>query len=270
MTNRTGRTLCAIATATLAAGALFSGAVQADGEAGEHVEAMHEHIDTYVSDARAMTETASGLADAYAGGEAADPQALIDKWESVKLHAAIETTAATIYASIWQGIYGVKEAIEKERPDEAVREQVDALDHALWQGVGAVRLAAMQQKRGGGPGGDDARGHGASGPVATIGEIEHNLDRVVAEYAEGETKEAKELVHSTYMERFEGIEGLLIEQDAELVEALEKDFNVTLPRLIDQGAELSELRGAVDAMKEKLERAEGLAAKAGGDKEEVF
>ncbi|MQM40168.1 hypothetical protein KBTX_04214 [wastewater metagenome] len=227
---------------------------------------MHEHIDTYVSDARAMTETASGLADAYARGEAADPQALIDKWESVKLHAAVETTAATIYSSIWQGIYGVKEAIEKERPDEAVREQVDALDHALWQGVGAVRLAAMQQKRGG----QEEHGHGASGPVATIGEIEHNLDRVVAEYAEGETKEARELVHSTYMERFEGIEGLLIEQDAELVEALEKAFNVTLPRLIDQGAELSELRGAVDAMKEKLERAEGLAAKAGDDKEKVF
>ena len=55
---------------------------------------------------------------------------------------------------------------------------------------------------------------------------------MVAKYAERLSDEATSIVHDTYLHLFEGVEGTLIEQDANLVEVLEKDFNVTLPQAI--------------------------------------
>ena len=72
------------------------------------------------------------------------------------------------------------------------------------------------------------------------------------------------------MERFEGIEGALIEQDASLVEALEKDFNVTLPQAIENGKSVDEVRGIIDDMKQKLGKAQTLLEKAEQNRKDVF
>jgi len=67
-----------------------------------------------------------------------------------------------------------------------------------------------------------------------------------------------------------GIEGALIEQDAELVEDLEKDFNVALPKLIENGAPVSEVGDYVKAMKEKLNRAQKPLEEGEKNKKDVF
>jgi len=106
--------------------------------------------------------------------------------------------------------------------------------------------------------------------VATLDEVKHRLDRVVAKYAEQLVDEATSIVHETYANRFEGVEGELIEQDADLVADLEKDFNVTLPQALQRGASMDQVREVVNAMHGKLDRAKSLLAKAEQNKKDVF
>ena len=70
------------------------------------------------------------------------------------------------------------------------------------------------------------------------------------------------------MNIFEGVEGALIEQDADLVEDLEKDFNVTLPQGLDKSAK--KVEKIVAAMEKKLKRAEKLLEKAKTEEKDVF
>ena len=78
------------------------------------------------------------------------------------------------------------------------------------------------------------------------------------------------LVHDTYLQRFEGVEGDLIAQDAALVEDLEKDFNVTLPQAISKDLGVDAVRKAVEAMQVKLDRARELLVKAEKSRKDVF
>lgn len=247
---------------------LISGPVRASGEIGDHVKDLKAHINEYTDEVHWLLKKLDGIVATYEkqGAEAAEPTRLVDHWEAVKFHAAIETNYVPLYANIWQGLYGVQEAIQKEKPIAEVRQQQAALERALWQSLGAVKLAAKFQTEG-----RTASDAGkAMGPVATIDAIKHNLSEVVIEFAEKEYDGAKELVHETYQTRFEGIEGALIEQDAELVEDLEKDFNVTLPQQLNADGSMEAVKQIVDAMHKKLDRARALLVKSEKDKRSVF
>ncbi|MDZ7661424.1 hypothetical protein [Thiohalophilus sp.] len=250
------------------AAVLVSGPAQASGEIGDHVKDLKAHINEYTDEVHWLLEKVHGIVATYKeqGATAARPTQLVDHWEAVKFHAAIETNYVPLYANIWQGLYGLQEAIQKEKPIAEVRRQQAALEQALWQSLGAVKLAAKFQTEGRTPSG----GGKAMGPVATIDAIKHNLSEVVIEFAEKEYDEAKELVYETYQTRFEGIEGALIEQDAELVEDLEKDFNVTLPQQLNADGSMEAVKQIVDAMQKKLDRARELLKQAEKNKRDVF
>ena len=67
-----------------------------------------------------------------------------------------------------------------------------------------------------------------------------------------------------------GPEGVLIEQDAELVEDLEIDFNVRLPKSIQDGKTVDEVRSVILAMQEKLDTARNLLKEAEKSRKKVF
>ncbi len=248
---------------------LAGGSALADGVVGEHVNDLQAHLDEYTTEVNWLIEQVDGIVDAYeAGGlSAARPEAVNDHWEAVDFHSAIETNYVPLYAGIWQGLYGVRQAIEKEQPVDAVRAEQVKLEQTLWQALGAVKVAAQFQQRGLVP----AVAHTeAATPMETIDIIKRELERVVAKYAEQLPDEANTIVQETYLNRFEGIEGMLIEQDADLVVDLELDFNVTLPKSMQDGASVDEVSGVVEAMHVKLDRARGLLEEAEANRADVF
>ena len=66
------------------------------------------------------------------------------------------------------------------------------------------------------------------------------------------------------------MEGELIEQDADLVEDLEVDFNVTLPKAIQDAKSVDHVREVVAAMQIKLDRAKTLLRDAEAARSSVF
>ncbi len=242
----------------------------ANGPIGDHVNDLQAHLKDYAEEVEWMIDQVSTMVDTYEkqGAEAAKPERVVDFWEEVKFHSAIETNYVPVYASIWQGLFGVRMAIENKEPIANVRKQLANLEQALWQGLGAVKLAAQFQQKGLLAKVENTEG--PTTPVETLEEIKHRLDRVVAKYAERLTEEATSIVHDTYLTRFEGVEGALIEQDADLVEDLEKDFNVTLPLAIQDNASVDKVRAVVVAMQAKLDRAKSLLAEAEKNRKDVF
>ena len=81
---------------------------------------------------------------------------------------------------------------------------------------------------------------------------------------------ATSIVHDTYLHRFEGVEGALIEQDAALVEDLEKDFNVTLPKALEGKSSVDDVRKVVESMQVKLDKAKSLLEEAEKKRKDVF
>ncbi|MCP8900932.1 hypothetical protein [Gilvimarinus xylanilyticus] len=249
---------------------LAAAQVSANGDIGEHVNHLQDNLDKYTKEVNWINERIDAMVDTYEakGAEAAESDKVVDIWESVLFHSAIEVNYVPIYASIWQGLYGVKEAIDAEKPVNEVRAEQAALEQSLWQALGAVKLAALYQQRGlleqvkttSGP----------TTPVATLDEVKQRLDRVVAKYAEKLPDEATGIVHDTYLNLFEGVEGALIEQDAALVESLEKDFNVTLPKAIAGNGSVEEVRGVVSDMQTKLNSAQELLEQAESERKDVF
>ncbi|UTF61600.1 hypothetical protein [Gilvimarinus sp. DA14] len=258
--------------ALVAASLLFAAVqVSANGEIGEHVNHLQDNLDKYTKEVNWINERIDAMVDTYEakGAEAAESDKVVDIWESVLFHSAIEVNYVPIYASIWQGLYGVKEAIDAEKPVAEVRAEQAALEESLWQALGAVKLAALYQQRGLL---DQVKttASAPTTPTATLDEVKHRLDRVVAKYAEQLPDEATGIVHDTYLNLFEGVEGALIEQDAALVESLEKDFNVTLPKAISGGGSVDEVRGVVTDMQTKLDSAKDLLEKAESERKDVF
>ena len=249
--------------------ALIGGPVAANGPIGEHVNDLAGHLDRYENEVNWLIEQVGGIVDRYEaeGQEAAQPELVVDHWEAVDFHAAIETNYVPLYASIWQGLFGVRVAVEEAQPVATVRAELTSLEQTLWQSLGAVKMAAQIQAQGGTATISDAD---ALSPSATIEAIKHSLDRVVAKHAERLSGEAKAIVFDAYLTRFEGLEGDLIEVDADLVEALELDFNVTLPQALDGGASVDDVREIVLAMQAKLETARGMLAAVAEQRSSVF
>lgn len=251
--------------------ALFSQTASANGEITDQVNHLHEHLDQYSEEVNWLIDNFNSVVDTYEkqGKKAAESDKLIEFWEEVGFHSAIETQFVPIYASIWQGIYGVKQNIDKGAQVKVVRKEQEKLNQALWQALGAVKLAAQYQQRGLIKKIQTTEVEPTSAPEI-LEDIKTRLDRVVAKYAEKLNEVAVTLVHDTYLQRFEGIEGALIEQDADLVEDLEKDFNVTLPQALDGKNSVDKVREVVESMKVKLNRAKKLLADAEAGRKSVF
>ena len=238
----------------------------ANGEIGDHVNDLKAHLPEYEAEVNALLANVDGLLGRYAqeGPEAVDAEQLVVWWEDVKVHGAIETNYVPVYAAVWQGLIGVKGGIEQSLPATEVRTEQRALAQALWQGLGVVKLAASLQE------GSSGERAAAGSPQQALDDILLNLDRVIIKFAEGDAAGAEALVHNTYANRFEGIEGLLIEQDAELVEGLERDFNVTLPQALQAEGDMAAVKQTVAAMKEKLRTADALLQQALATQKDVF
>ena len=92
---------------------------------------------------------------------------------------------------------------------------------------------------------------------ALVAELQTRLKQLG--YYEGEIDEAKTLVSDAYMQRFEGLEGGLIELDPELVEGLEEDFNASLPNAMESGKD-EQVATLVKSMKARLDQSRELLA----------
>ncbi len=254
----------------LAAGPV--GTALAHGESGDvDLEHFDEHLDDYEEETAELAAHATRIADHYREhGELGNTlQEFIDHWEEVHIHLVIETQTTPLYPPIWTAISGLREAAGNGAPAAEVERWVERLQGALWQGLGAVKWAA--QARGATAAAPSDHGGGESESVeVTMRRIAEGLDQVVAEYRNGDKRAAKKLIHDTYMQQFEGIEGELIEHDPKLVLSLEEDFNGALPRLIDAGAPAEKVQAKVDAMGKDLQRAERLLAEAGESSGKVF
>ena len=250
---------------------LAAGQVCANGAIGDHVNDLKGHLGQYSEEVSWLVGKYDGVVDTYEakGQKAVNTQQLIEFWEEVDFHSAIETNYVPVYANIWQGIYGIKQAIEAGKPVAEVRAEQEKLNSAFWQALGAVKLASQFQERGLLAKIQTTEAEPTTMPE-TLDDIKHRLDRVVAKYAEKLPEAAASIVHDTYLHRFEGVEGALIEQDAALVEDLEKDFNVTLPQALDGKTSVDEVRKVVEAMQVKLDRAKSLLAEAEKKRKDVF
>lgn len=248
---------------------LFPLEARGHGEVDEdQLAAFQNHLDEYGQEIRMLVQDVKNIVEDYGAGENVAPkiQAWIDQWEEVGVHAAIESRATVTYPGIWQTIVALQQAVEADEPDGAVAAAGEAVEAALWQGMGAVRLAASQVGR---EAPADTTTPTASGPE-TIEAIVADLEEAVAAYRADDLQRAEALIHETYMSRFEGLEGDLIERDPDLVSGLEKDFNATLPLLMQQGAPVEKVRARLDAMKGELDRASRLLEQAAQSRSEVF
>lgn len=256
----------------IGAAILFSAqAAFANGPVGEHVNHLSDNLENYTQEVTWLNTKVEEMIDRYQQGgvEEANPELLVEYWEAVKFHSAVETNYVPVYASIWQGLFGVKGALEEQASEEEIRKQQRFLAESLWQGLGAVKLAAQYQDKG-------LTEHVAtteenpSNSLEALEAIDNRLNRVVAKYAEKLPKEAVSIVHDTYLNLFEGVEGELIALNANLVEDLEKDFNVVLPQAIQNGASVDEVRQVVNTMQGKLDTASALLEKSAEERKDVF
>tara|TARA_B100001996_G_C18631705_1_gene582032 strand:+ start:118 stop:1008 length:891 start_codon:yes stop_codon:yes gene_type:complete len=249
---------------------MLSSQALANGAIGDHVNNLHAHIGEYTEEVHWLESKFGSVVDAYeAKDKSLKTDALIEYWEEVDFHSAIETQYVPIYASIWQGIYGVKVAIDEGKAVADVRVEQEKLNHALWQALGAVKLASQYQKKGLVNKVQTTEKEPTTGPEV-IDDIKTRLDRVVAKYAEQLHEVATTLVHDTYLQRFEGVEGDLIAKNAALVEDLEKDFNVTLPQAISKDTGVDSVRKVVESMQAKLDRARALLVEVEQSRKDVF
>lgn len=245
-----------------------SGALFAHGDVD--VDDFQLHLDDYEAEVLELSADVDALvADALAGAATgAALEALIDHWEEVGVHAAIESKSPPLYPGIWQALIAFREAVAGDAGESALAERADAVRAALWQGLGGVKLAASQVADGAAATADP--GSEPAAAAATIAAIGEALDAAAAAYAEGDLDRAESLIHDAYMNRFEGLEGALIAEDAALVSDLEEAFNARLPLLMQRGADLETVRAEVRAIRESLARAGVLLREAAGERSEVF
>jgi hypothetical protein len=266
MILRTMRTLAGRAVAAGLLALTFSQAspVLAHGDL-EGADAFHEHLDDYQTEVQSLTRRADELA---AEGEFDEMPAFIEAWEEVEVHAAVESQASELYAGIWQGLIALNQTMEAG-DREAARAAAERFKGALWQGYGALRYAAARMEAGDEAASATAQAEPMSGAEAVAAIIEE-LRAAVDTWESGDTAAAERQINRTYMQRFEYLEGDLIERDPELVSRLEKDFNATLPLKLQEGAEPAAVEAVLDSMVTDLNRAARLLEAAEKSRSEVF
>ena len=92
--------------------------VTAHGDIGDHVEDLSAHLEEYGNEVDWLSDKVDGLVTAYAsdGAQAVDSTDLVEWWEAVKVHGAIEVNEVGLYSSIWRALSEVETAIEEARP----------------------------------------------------------------------------------------------------------------------------------------------------------
>jgi hypothetical protein len=112
----------------------------------EHLKEFHRHLDDYEEEVEEIVGEIRAVADARAQGDETAPamDELMEHWEEAGVHAAIETKASVTYPDIWQTLAAFRQAVESKRGAETVSAAANDLEAALWQGYGALRLAASQ------------------------------------------------------------------------------------------------------------------------------
>jgi len=261
------RVSCQIVVLSLVLSAVLP--VAASGNFGAELAEFHKHLEVYQAEVESLIKETDAIVAAYREGRSANPMIdeLIESWEHVGVHGAIETRATILYGTVWQAILELRQGVESGVDDDEFARRAEALAVALWQGLGGVRLAAYQVEN------EPTESGETSGPLdseAQLARIRDELERAISTYAEGHPQQARELIHNAYMKRFETLEGELIALNAELVEKLELDFNGRLPQAIEQGKSVEEVRRVLDAMLVDLEHAEALLVQAESERSEVF
>ena len=66
--------------------------VLADGPVGDHVNELHDHLDEYGEEVSWLINQVDGIVTTYEnqGAKQAQPEKLVDHWEAVKFHSAID------------------------------------------------------------------------------------------------------------------------------------------------------------------------------------
>lgn len=244
----------------------------AHGESDDEAAELQQNLDEYAGEINDLIATVEGIVAEYEPGENYDDEVkeLIKQWESVDFHETLEENAMALYPPIWSALGAFSTALKEGAAVETVRARRDAIAAALWQGYGALKLLAARDESGAATADEEASESDEASGGAVIQTINAHLDRVLALYKKGESEQARELIFDTYMQYFEGIEGDLIEQDAELVSGLEADFNATLPQLIKSGAPVSEVAEQIDDMQDDLDDARELLEEAEQEETSVF
>ena len=260
------KTLVAVAAGAICLAAASQTAL-AHGEFDEEQLAEFEkHMDDFLEEVEELVADVNAIVGKPQAAKA-EVDALIEHWEEVGVHAVIETRAMVTYPGVWQGIILLQQQVEAGDRDGIVAAG-ERLKAALWQSFGAVRLAANQVQMGTAPVVAENEAP-ASGPE-TVALIIADLEQAVAEYRADNLSRAEALIHETYMSRFEGLEGDLIARDPDLVSQLEKDFNATLPLLMQRGAGIDEINGTLKSMKAQLENASSILEAVEASRSEVF
>ncbi|MEL7312228.1 MAG: hypothetical protein AAFN07_11995 [Pseudomonadota bacterium] len=242
----------------------FSTDVIAHGDRDEEKLAEFQlHLDSYEQDIVAMVATVGSItSNTEATRE--DVDALIQQWEDVTVHEAIEDKATLAYPGVWQALILFQQAVDA---GDGVAEAGENVKSALWQGMGALRMAATIVDATSSTAVED--GGALSGPES-ISAIISDLNAAVASYVEGDSEGAQRAIFDTYENRFEYLEGDLIPKDPDLVTALEADFNATLPLLLKRGADEIEVRRTVANMTTQLEAARSILEAVESQRGDVF
>ena len=228
----------------------------------EKLEEFQLHLDDYEQDVVAMIATVTEIVG-NPDATKTDTDALIQQWEDVAVHEAIEFKATLAYPGVWQGLIQLQTAVESAGDKAAAGESLKA---ALWQGMGALRMAATMVDLINEEISDEAPLSGPESVDAIIAE----LGEAVEFYEAGDTTAAEKAIFDSYEDRFEYLEGDLIPKDPELVTSLEADFNATLPLAMKAGASGEEMREILRVMTDKLESAKAILEAVEAERGAVF
>lgn len=237
-------------------------------DAGDGQAEVAENLAVYEEEVRALSAKVDVIVASGAGGADVeeDLAGLIELWDEAGAHEAFETKVKRMYPPIWQGIQALRNAIGAGKGDGAVREAGLDLKVRLWEALGALRFTESL------PEGvlSDASARGADSREQPIAAILEAIDAAVETYESGDSAGAREMIFDAYMNIFEGLEGDLIERDADLVRELELDFNAVLPNHFDTGAPVGDVRKALESMRGRLKKARVLLEKARSERPAVF
>jgi hypothetical protein len=233
-----------------------------DGPVGDHVNDLKGHLNEYGGEIEWLTKEIRKIVDRYdnLGLSGVNSDEIIDRWETVKVHSAIESTHVPLYASVWQSLFSIKTGIDQQLPISEVNAALRELEIKLWQSLGAVKLAARYQDEGLL---ETLQTRSAVTPRAILTEINQQLDRVLAKLAERLPDQALEILQETYAYSFEAVEDEIKEKNPSLARELEVDFKIRLPEIIssDEGSRQAEM--LFQTTKSKIDEARRLIKHAG-------
>ena len=236
--------------------------VYGDGPVGDHVNDLKGHLNEYGGEVEWLTKEIRKIVDRYdnLGLSGVDSEEIIDRWETVKVHSAIESTHVPLYASVWQSLFSIKTGIDQQLPIKEVNAALGQLEVKLWQSLGAVKLAALYQDQGLL---ETVQTRSAVTPRAILTEINQQLDRVLAKLAERLPDQALEILQETYAYSFEAVEDEIKKKDSGLARELEIDFKIRLPEIISSDGDSREVEMLFQATKSKIDEARRLIKNAG-------